>query len=380
MPPVCENAACRISSEDVAASVAAKSRSLQIFTDCSPAQLQTQSENAPPPIQIDIVIKSSPRHALFLAPLFASLRLFWPDYARLVVVVESPDEAWPLGMAPPRTSWVEEPLGAAGNDYLGQMFSSLFMDLYTTAPVLAMVESDVVLHAPVDRASLTVDDRLVMRYVRCRSSGDTLTGDGEFDHWEGWWGCTFDGIKFLLGANGGNFIMQAPFFFPRCALPAMRAHVEALHGRTFYEVMADIALRGVRISQHDAIGNFLLLFGGNSSCAAALDGSASAGGLRGVHFIKWGHEEMFPHVGRHVGYEASPAYGKKDREAYLTYAHTVIREGACRSFINVDPALCEKGYSNYEKVVSYQLSGPGPGHKGVHRYASALTPRCFLGS
>ena len=103
-----------------------------------------------------------------------------------------------------------------------------------------MLESDVVLQAPVDRASITFDNRLVMRYVRCRTPGDTLTGDTDFDNWEGWWGCTFDGIQFLLGGNAGNFIMQAPFFFPRCALPAMRAHVEALHGRTFFEVIVYI--------------------------------------------------------------------------------------------------------------------------------------------
>ena len=106
----------------------------------------------------------------------------------------------------------------------------------------------------------------------------------------------------------------------------------------------------------------------------------SAGGLLGMHFIMWGHEEMFPHVGRHVGYEPGPAINKVNREAYLAQAHVVIQEGACRSFLNVDPTLCKKEDDPESKIVFYQDSGPGPKHKRLQRYVSAQTPRCFIDS
>ena len=391
-----------------------------VFGQCP--QNLTQKQQELPPLPVDLILKSFSGHARFLAPLFASISLFWRDYASLVLVLDSPDEAWALSLAPPRTVWIVEPQQATG--YFGQMLSNLFADAYTLAPVLAIMDSDTTLQLRVDRASLTTsDDRLVLRYLTCNRPPRTdippswpratpspgtaqpaapPEGVGTAEERATWatieadTGCLYaDATEFLIGAPYvGNFMVQSPLLLPRIALPALRAHVEALHKKPFLEVMQQVAGMGDgKFSQHGAIGNFLFHFGG--SVRAALDGSRAVGGLRGLAFVAWGREPQFPHIGRHLGWEwvpngpdtskgnlKSPERGAE----YLPYALDVSRVGVCRSYANADPALCAHARGpprsplpDVDPLLKWQIWGPGPGQDGpieAGPYAAAVRKTC----
>jgi len=89
---------------------------------------------------------------------------------------------------------------------------------------------------------------------------------------------------------------------------------------------------------------------------------------------------MFPHVGRHIGWEdAGPL--KQDRERYLPYALDIVRNGVCLSYANVDSELCNGEDNRLTRegwLWRWQGNPAGPGHRGVDRYAGALSKTCFV--
>lgn len=355
-------------------------------------------------LPVDLVLKTWAGDAFFVPTLLASIVLLWPDYASLLFVLDNEDAAFAVaqGASLPRTRWMVEPLKhALAVRYFGQMWSNLYADRMTTAPVVALLDTDSVLQLRADRASLVSQDgdRLIMRYLRCSNASALDEEPPRFRHWamqhEVSLGCSYRaGVEYLLGAQYlGNFMVQVPFLVPRSTFAAMRRHVEALHDKPFDDVMAEIAKRYPgKFSQQSAIGNFLLHFGESSGVFAALDGSASVGGLRGVHVLAWGREEMMPHVGRHLGWEWVDGGRYKDpvrRFSFLIEAHAIIRRGVCRSYTDADPALCaaarppeapigkSKIGANDELFWWQEVHDAGPGHARPERYAAATAKSCF---
>lgn len=361
------------------------------------------------PLPVDLVLKSFDGHAAFLLPLFKSLELFWASYARLVLVVDSPREAMITAVAPPHAIAVVEPLGGRGGGYFGQMWSNLWMDAYTASPIIGLLDSDVVFQYRVGWDTLTVADpaspvggrKLVLRYLRCPAGqaapGDAVPratasvapspggGTAEWERFEGDLGCLYrDGVEHLLKLPYyGNFMVQAPLLVPRTALAGLRAHVSRAHGgRDFDDVMQDIAARGLPFSQHSALGNFLLhtiASGGAAAAALGLDGSARAGRLSGLHFVPWGRAEMFPHVGRHIGWEDEGPL-KKHPERYVPYAMGVLRKGACAAYANVEARLCDTAVADAmgNDLYRFQTFGPGPGHVSPPVAYPLAPPACYV--
>lgn len=310
------------------------------------------------PLPVDLVLKTRAADAGSAAMLFESIRLLWSDYLMLTVVLDSEAEAATVtARAPPRSRWLIEPLRhpqAAG--YAGMMWSNLWADVYTEAPLLGILDSDSVLQLRADRASLlSPSGELLLRYLRCeRFSSPTAAPAVAWRAFEASDGCLFRrGVVHLLKAPyAGNFMVQTPFVIPRSALAALRAHVERVHRRPFDDVMAEAtALQGDRgFSQQSAVGNFLLHFGNASGEVARLDGRAEAGGVTGLRFVAWGREEMPPHVGRHLGWEGGGSRVKErgtrrkvkwaPGPGYTRAAAGIIRRGVCRSFADADPQRC----------------------------------------
>jgi hypothetical protein len=381
-----------------------------VFTPCEPGTpvAGTELADALGPLPVDLVLKTFDGHGLFLLPLFRSLELFWHSYARLVLVMDSHREALLTAVAPAHATAVIEPLGPRGGGYFGQMWSNLWMDAYTASPIVALLDSDVVFQYRVGWDTLTVADpgsatggrKLVLRYLRCPAGqaapGDAVPratasvapspggGTAEWERFEGDLGCLYrTGVEALLKLPYyGNFMVQAPLLVPRTALAALRAHVTRAHGgKDFDDVMQEIAAAGLSFSQHSALGNFLLhtTASGTSAATLGLDGSPAAGRLSGLHFVAWGREEQFPHVGRHIGWEDEGPL-KTHPERYVPYALGVLRKGVCASYANVAGALCDRDGADAQRedLYRFQTFGAGPGHVSPP-VAYPLAPRaCYV--
>jgi len=184
-------------------------------------------------------------------------------------------------------------------------------------------------------------------------------------------------------------MVQVPLLFPRDTLPLLRLHVETLHGRPFGDVIAEVRARNLGFSQHSLIGTFLYHHGHR----IVLDGTDAAGGIFGVHSLAWGREEMFPHVGRHVGWELfpmtqTPLKQLADRADYTAYASAIVAAGLCRSYVNVRG--CDRGFTEPllraeggrvrsmidDPLLRFENVGPGMGHFKTRPQYITLLPTC----
>ena len=352
-------------------SISSAQKASPVFNDCK----EIFPDNA---LTVDLVLKSFSGHTLFLMPLLSSIRLLWPDYASLVVVVDTPNEAWLSALALPRMRWIVEPLGSSGSDYFGQMLSNLFLDNITTSPVVAILDSDSVLQLRVDRSTLTYDNKLIIRFLRCTNSIHESTpsprpilnpSDEGWVAFESGVGCTYrEGVEFVLGIRMvGNFMVQVPFVFPRLTLPFLRAYVERLHKKSFIEVLMAVKSNNMPFSQHSLIGNFLYFFGNNLTNDGVF---LQMPDIQGIKFVVWGREDMFPHIGRHIGWEGK---GKNDHEAYVPFAMDVVRKGLCRSYSNIDKQLCLDQFDSPSDLSLFQ----GQGFALNNSYNSAIRTSCL---
>lgn len=343
-------------------------------------------------LPVDIVLKTRSYDVDIASPLFASIDLFWPDYASFVLVLDNDAEAFMMPFARPRTRWVKEVVQhPQANGYFGQMWSNMFADVYTTAPVVAIIDSDCALQLHVDRASLTFKNELIVRFLRCPESSNMLK-DVHWLNYELWHACMYrEGVEHLLKMPYvGNFMVSVPFLVPRSTFAALRSHVERIHGVPFNDVMGTISQTfPSKFSQQTALGVFLYHALRNSTLAPSigLDGSNAAGGLTGVKFIEWGREEMFPHIGRHLGQEGHQSKSPENRLGYIPKATNVIHRGLCRSYADADPVLCAPanflargftvpGAPDDPDLYFFEINGGGPFHTLSGRYNASIAKIC----
>ena len=300
---------------------------------------------APPPrsLPVDIVLKLAPHHGMLAASLFTSLRLLWPGYTSIVLVVDDAKQARASSHAlvsVPRAAIMLEPL-VNGNSYWGNMHSNMWADNYTSAPFIAIMDCDVVMRARVDRDALVLKNKLVLRYLSCNASEPLPPG--EFAKYEASNGCRYGGsVSWLLGVPyPGNFMVVTPLVINRGVLPALRAHVEARHGKPFDAVMDEMwgmmrnqVWRADGFAQHSAIGAFIHAF--PHLAGAELDGGDGVDGVTGYTFFAWGRGPSFPMVGGHMF-----LYKKSlPPPEYAELATSIITRGMCYSYYNVAPAVC----------------------------------------
>jgi hypothetical protein len=162
----------------------------------------------------------------------------------------------------------------------------------------------------------------------------------------------------------GNFMVQVPLIVPRWAFSALRLEVEKIHGKQFDDVIADIANSelAMKFSQHSLIGNYLFHFHPEE-----------------LHFIQWGREQMFPHIGRHIGWEGEGPL-KKRPDAYVKWAADAMRSGACHAFINANLQFCMH-YQMMENSTPglYQFQGIDIRYpkQDYEKFRSVYSDRCF---
>jgi hypothetical protein len=356
------------------------------FVDCPPG---APSSRELAHLPIDIVLKTRSEDSDLLFCLYSSLSLFWPDYDSLIVVLDGPADYLVVPMSMPRTRWIIEPLELIkpradgtpyGSGYLGQMWSNMWADNYTSAPLVAIIDSDTAIVNRVDRASLTYRGELIVRLMRCtldQTSPEAYPHDPFTRHFEGGVGCMYStGCEYLLKRPCiGNFMVEVPFILPRAIFAPLRAHVEKEHNKPFDTVMAEIVdlcnkhygSGSFRFSQQSTLGSFLFAF--SDTIPDLLLGT----GLSGIRYSYYGREPVFPHVGRHLGQENSDVaqdnLKRGGRHLYSNFCMMLIHRAVCRTFSDADPALC--AHTTYPKEKIYALAGS---HHDVDLYSFEVRP------
>jgi hypothetical protein len=159
-------------------------------------------------LPIDIVLKTHAKDVDLLVNLYRSLALFWESYESLVLVLDNPWEVFIAPIDMPRARWILEPLRhpalANTEGYYVQMWSNLWADNYTSAPLVAIIDADCVLINSVDRASLTYNNELVMRVLRCQAN--TTAPEASTDGLQNW----KESKKGCLYAQACEYLLKIP--------------------------------------------------------------------------------------------------------------------------------------------------------------------------
>ena len=352
-----------------------------LFAPCPPLSAPT-----PTTLPVDLLLKLSPHHGLLCSHLFTSLRLLWPSYTRITLVVDDANSTRRSAhafAAVPRSVILEEPLGQVGNSYDGQMWSNFYADEQTgSAPFIAILDCDAVIRARVDRAAfVTPQGGLVVRYLPCHPPSPLPPNN--VWHFAG--PCRYNNAtEWLLRIPraAGNFMVAVPMVLNRGLFPALRAHVEAAHGKPFRDVMEELfALMASQdmglFSQQSVFGAFLAAF--PEVAGAELDGGDEVGGVAGYALEAWGVAPSHPLVGSHL----SQLKDEVEPREYSERATAILHRGLCWGYNNVARALCDDGDDGgWRWEFEGQVAPVDARAAGSHPWGGAMPKRssCFGGA
>jgi len=177
-------------------------------------------------VTCDILIRSYYRDFRWLKYCLASLDLFARGFSRRIVVVPESSVDW-LSVYDLRPQELRV-CPNVRNDYVGQQLTKLYADELSDADLIYHFDSDCVVAGPLSPEDLCEDGKPVL-WMTPFEELSPISGRRQ-------------GVKRLLGVDVPfDFMRRLPIVFPNWLYPALRRHVEELHGRDFRTTVCELA-------------------------------------------------------------------------------------------------------------------------------------------